>query len=93
MQASVRATILSCKNQKIIEAFRPPQQRGTLMATARISDIIVETLASIGVKRIYGVPGDSLNAITDAIRAHESIAWIHMRNEEAAAFAAGLRRT
>ena len=59
------------------------------MATARISDIIVETLASIGVKRIYGVPGDSLNAITDSIRAHESIAWIHTRNEEAAAFAAG----
>jgi pyruvate dehydrogenase (quinone) len=59
------------------------------MATARISDIIVETLASIGVKRIYGVPGDSLNAITDAIRTHESVAWIHTRNEEAAAFAAG----
>src|ERR1700728_500134 len=59
------------------------------MATAKISDIIVETLASIGVKRIYGVPGDSLNAITDAIRAHESMAWIHTRNEEAAAFAAG----
>ncbi len=54
------------------------------MATARIADIIVETLASIGVKRIYGVPGDSLNAITDAIRVHESVAWIHTRNEEAA---------
>src|SRR6202522_2497973 len=59
------------------------------MATARIADIIVETLASIGVKRIYGVPGDSLNAITDAIRVHESVAWIHTRNEEAVAFAAG----
>jgi pyruvate dehydrogenase (quinone) len=59
------------------------------MATARIADIIVETLASIGVKRIYGVPGDSLNAITDAIRVHESVDWIHTRNEEAAAFAAG----
>ena len=48
----------------------------------------MDTLASIGVKRIYGVPGDSLNGITDAIRA-QSIAWIHTRNEEAAAFAAG----
>ncbi len=59
------------------------------MATARIANIVVETLASVGVKRIYGVPGDSLNAITDAIRTHKSMAWIHTRNEEAAAFAAG----
>jgi pyruvate dehydrogenase (quinone) len=59
------------------------------MATAKISNIIVETLASIGVKRVYGVPGDSLNGITDAIRTHKSVEWIHMRNEEAAAFAAG----
>src|ERR1700735_5201003 len=59
------------------------------MATAKIANIIVETLASIGVKRVYGVPGDSLNGITDAIRTHESVAWVHMRNEEAAAFAAG----
>src|SRR5271154_4879901 len=59
------------------------------MATAKIADIIVETLASIGVKRVYGVPGDSLNGITDAIRTHKSVAWVHMRNEEAAAFAAG----
>jgi pyruvate dehydrogenase (quinone) len=59
------------------------------MPTTKIANIIVETLASIGVKRVYGVPGDSLNAITDAIRAHPSIAWIHTRHEEAAAFAAG----
>lgn len=59
------------------------------MATAKIADIIVQTLGSIGVERIYGVPGDSLNGITDAIRRHESVAWVHMRNEEAGAFAAG----
>jgi pyruvate dehydrogenase (quinone) len=59
------------------------------MATAKIANMIVDTLGSIGVKRIYGVPGDSLNGITDAIRTHKSVAWIHMRNEEAAAFAAG----
>src|SRR5271168_5194150 len=59
------------------------------MATAKIADIIVETLASVGVQRVYGVPGDSLNAITDAIRIHKSVKWVHMRNEEAAAFAAG----
>jgi pyruvate dehydrogenase (quinone) len=60
------------------------------MATAKIADMIVETLASVGVKRVYGVPGDSLNGITDAIRTHKaSLAWVHTRNEEAAAFAAG----
>jgi pyruvate dehydrogenase (quinone) len=59
------------------------------MATAKIANIIVETLESVGVKRVYGVPGDSLNGITDAIRAHKAVAWVHMRNEEAAAFAAG----
>src|ERR1700733_1421754 len=59
------------------------------MATTKIANIIVETLASVGVKRVYGVPGDSLNGITDAIRTHKSLAWIHTRNEEAAAFAAG----
>ena len=59
------------------------------MATATIANIIVDTLASIGVRRIYGVPGDSLNGITDAIRTHKSVDWIHVRNEEAAAFAAG----
>jgi pyruvate dehydrogenase (quinone) len=89
LQDSVRATILSFKNQKVIDVYHHLHRGGRFMATARIANIIVETLTAIGVKRIYGVPGDSLNAITDAIRTHESIAWIHTRNEEAAAFAAG----
>src|SRR5580704_10588742 len=59
------------------------------MATAKIANMIVDTLSSVGVKRVYGVPGDSLNGITDAIRTHNSVTWVHMRNEEAAAFAAG----
>jgi len=60
------------------------------MATAKIADMIVETLISVGVQRVYGVPGDSLNGITDSIRTHKlSLAWVHTRNEEAAAFAAG----
>jgi pyruvate dehydrogenase (quinone) len=42
-----------------------------------------------GVTRVYGVVGDSLNGITDVIRAREGIEWIHVRNEEAGAFAAG----
>jgi len=54
-----------------------------------VSDFVVEALRGAGVKRVYGVVGDSLNGFTDALRRDESIDWIHMRNEEAAAFAAG----
>jgi pyruvate dehydrogenase (quinone) len=50
---------------------------------------MAETLTKAGVRRIYGVVGDSLNGFTDALRRRKSIDWIHMRHEEAAAFAAG----
>src|SRR6266852_8257829 len=53
------------------------------------ADFMAETLARAGVKRIYGVVGDSLNGFTDALRRLESIEWVHMRHEEGAAFAAG----
>jgi len=53
------------------------------------AEVIVEALAASGVKRIYGLPGDSLNGLTDAIRAHSEIQWVHVRHEEVAAFAAG----
>ncbi len=53
------------------------------------ADYMAEALAQAGVKRIYGVVGDSLNGFTDALRRSESIEWIHMRHEEGAAFAAG----
>ena len=53
------------------------------------ADFIAEALEQCGVRRIYGVVGDSLNGLTDALRRHGSIDWIHMRHEEAAAFAAG----
>ena len=48
-----------------------------------------ETLAAAGVKRIYGIVGDSLNGLTDAIRRQGKIEWVHVRHEEVAAFAAG----
>jgi pyruvate dehydrogenase (quinone) len=57
--------------------------------TKKVADQIAETLAAVGVERIYGVVGDSLNGITDSLRRQEKIGWIHMRNEEAGAFAAG----
>src|SRR6267143_2972203 len=53
------------------------------------SEYLVEALEKTGVKRVYGVVGDSLNGFTDALRRRKSIDWIRMRHEEAAAFAAG----
>jgi pyruvate dehydrogenase (quinone) len=55
----------------------------------RVADLLVDVLLEAGVQRIYGVPGDSLNGITDSLRTRETIQWIGTRNEEAAAFAAG----
>jgi pyruvate dehydrogenase (quinone) len=46
-------------------------------------------LAEAGVRRIYGASGDSLNGITDSIRATNNMQWVHVRHEETAAFAAG----
>ncbi len=54
-----------------------------------VADVLVDTLSSIGVKRIYGIVGDSLNGITNSLRAKKNIEWIHTRHEEVAAFAAG----
>lgn len=59
------------------------------MEKKTVSELLVQTLAAAGVGRIYGVSGDSLNGITDSIRRQKQIQWIHMRHEEAAAFAAG----
>src|SRR5215510_832075 len=54
-----------------------------------IADLMAETLDVAGVKRIYGVVGDSLNGFTDSLRKQKKIQWVHVRHEEAAAFAAG----
>ena len=55
----------------------------------KVSEVFVDTLVAAGVQRIYGLTGDSLNGITDAVRRNQQIAWMHVRHEEAAAFAAG----
>jgi pyruvate dehydrogenase (quinone) len=57
--------------------------------TRTAADYMAEALTQAGVKRIYGVVGDSLNGFTDSLRRHKSIEWIHVRHEEGAAFAAG----
>jgi pyruvate dehydrogenase (quinone) len=54
-----------------------------------VADQFVETLAVAGVKRIYGIVGDSLNGLTDSLRRQGKIEWVHVRHEEVAAFAAG----
>ncbi|MDR2255919.1 MAG: ubiquinone-dependent pyruvate dehydrogenase [Arthrobacter sp.] len=53
-----------------------------------VAQQLIDSLAAAGVQRIYGVPGDSLNGLTDAIRTTKGLAWSHVRHEEAAAFAA-----
>ncbi|MGR9173467.1 ubiquinone-dependent pyruvate dehydrogenase [Rhizobium sp. KDH_Rht_773_N] len=53
------------------------------------ADVLTEVLHSAGVKRIYGVVGDSLNGLTEALRKRGDIEWVHTRHEETAAFAAG----
>jgi pyruvate dehydrogenase (quinone) len=57
------------------------------MSTA--ADFVASALAEAGIKRVYGVAGDSLNGFSDALRGLGTIDWIHMRHEEGAAFAAG----
>src|SRR6202047_1852374 len=55
----------------------------------KVAEIFIETLVSAGVKRVYGVVGDSLNGLTEIIRKSKQIEWLHVRHEEVAAFAAG----
>ena len=56
---------------------------------ATVADQFADTLSAVGVKRIYGIVGDSLNGLTDALRRQGKIEWVHVRHEEVAAFAAG----
>ena len=53
-----------------------------------VAELIADTLIASGVRRVYGIPGDSLNGFTDALRERPELAWVHVRHEEAAAFAA-----
>ncbi len=59
------------------------------MFSKTVSDQLVTMLVQAGIKRIYAVTGDSLNFVNDAIRRNGDIEWIHVRNEETGAFAAG----
>jgi pyruvate dehydrogenase (quinone) len=65
-----------------------PARRKLVTMSFTVSDLIVETLKSAGVRRVYGIPGDSLNGFTDSLFRDGTITWQHVRHEEAAAFAA-----
>ncbi|WP_035794492.1 thiamine pyrophosphate-dependent enzyme [Kitasatospora mediocidica] len=54
-----------------------------------VARVIVDALQELGVRHVFGVVGDALNPLTDAIRTTEGVDWIGCRHEEAAAFAAG----
>jgi pyruvate dehydrogenase (quinone) len=53
-----------------------------------VAEVMVATLKASGVQRVYGLPGDSLNGFTDAMRRDGGLVWEHVRHEEGAAFAA-----
>ncbi|WP_448070630.1 pyruvate dehydrogenase [Georgenia yuyongxinii] len=53
-----------------------------------VADHLVDQLVAAGVERVYGIVGDSLNPVVDAVRRIDGIDWVHVRHEEAAAFAA-----
>ncbi|MBN2991506.1 ubiquinone-dependent pyruvate dehydrogenase [Pseudomonas cedrina subsp. fulgida] len=59
------------------------------MAKINLARQLATTLEQAGIKRIWGLTGDSLNGLTDALRTMDSIEWMHVRHEEVAAFAAG----
>ena len=56
---------------------------------ATVAQLLVETLAEHGVTQVWGVVGDALNPVTDAIHHHDRVQWMGVRHEEAGAFAAG----
>lgn len=55
---------------------------------ATFADHVIASLKASGVHRLYGLPGDSLNGLTDAIRRDDAVDWVHVRHEESAALAA-----
>src|ERR1700730_12521625 len=66
-----------------------PSEQGSDKMAKTVADQFAEILAAAGVKRIYGVVGDSLNRLTDALRRQGKIEWVHVRHEAVAGFAAG----
>jgi pyruvate dehydrogenase (quinone) len=66
-----------------------PERKKQHMVQKTVAEILIETLTAAGVRRIYGVVGDSLNGLLEEIRRSKKMEWIGVRHEETAAFAAG----
>jgi pyruvate dehydrogenase (quinone) len=66
-----------------------PHEQRRLSVIKTVAHQFVETLTAAGINRIYGIVGDSLNGLMDAVRRQGKMEWIHVRHEEVAAFAAG----
>src|SRR4051812_39628858 len=63
--------------------------RRTHVMAQTVAEHLVDTLAQAAIQRVYGIVGDSLNPVTDALRRSGRIEWVDVRHEETAAFAAG----
>src|SRR3982074_359612 len=91
---SSRSRTLICLSS-LLAASQTPEKipefelRERIVMAKTVADQFAETLAAAGVKRIYGIVGDSLNGLTDSIRRQGKMEWVHVRHEEVAAFAAG----
>src|SRR5580692_3861613 len=89
-QKLVRKSTWALITRTLVESSRCLRpKRGTSMSKKSIAEILVETLIAAGVKRVYGVVGDSLNGILEEIGKRKDIEWIPVRHEETGAFAAG----
>jgi pyruvate dehydrogenase (quinone) len=86
---SVPATLVVSRKYDVCETKRAYSAKGVKHMAKKVAEVFIETLVKAGVKRVYGVVGDSLNGLTDVIRKSKQIEWLHVRHEEAAAFAAG----
>lgn len=58
------------------------------MTAKSVSAVLLEVLAEVGVRHIYGIPGDAINGLIDEIRQQDVISFVHVRHEEAGALAA-----
>ena len=79
----------SPKRSNLLSAFSKKHLTYPELMSSNIAELMIKTLSAADVKRIYGVVGDSLNGLTEAIRKQKLIDWVQVRHEEVAAFAAG----
>ena len=85
LRALIRLHLGGCEGKTILAVLRGietsigQRPKGGNLAN-KAAEVLVGTLAASGVKRIYGLPGDSLNGLTDAIRTQGEIQWVHVRH-------------